>query len=181
VNTSQRSAPELEALARLYYDSVEELGSFGEVGEADLPPDYRMLLAHHQHMTVTLEAHNGCEVEVEVLQSCSTDSHYQRKVILRRTIDDAVVLFGIVRITRGLLAPDIMDEIEAQDTPLGTILARKHVYRDVRLMALWRVEPGAELCEIFELDRPQTLYGRTALMYCDSVPVIELLEIVTAD
>jgi hypothetical protein len=28
---------------------------------------------------------------------------------------------------------------------------------------------------------PALLYGRTALIYCDDVPVIELLEIVTAD
>ncbi len=181
MKASPRSAPELDALARLYYARAEDLADFREVSEEDLPPTYRSLLAHHQHMTVTLEAHNGCPVEVDVLLSEKTDTHYQRKVLLRRVTDQGVVLFGIVRITRSLLAPEIRAEIEAESTPLGTILIRKNVYRNVRLLSLWEVTPGAELCEIFEFDAPQMLYGRTALMYCDDVPVIELLEIVTAD
>lgn len=181
MTVSPRSTPELEALAKLYFPSLEDLGVFLEIGEEDLPAVFRMLLAHHQHMTVTLEAHNGCPLEVEVLQATKTDTHYQRKVLLRRTSDQSVVLFGIARLTWGLLAPDIQDEIESQRTPLGTILARKNIYRDVRLLSLWRIEPAAGLCELFGLESPQTLYGRTALMYCDSIPVIELLEIVTAD
>jgi len=36
VMISRRSTPELEALARLYYESVGDLGRFQEVGEADL-------------------------------------------------------------------------------------------------------------------------------------------------
>ena len=181
MKASPRSAPELDALAKLYYASVDDLADFREITEEDLPPAYRMLLAHHQHMTVTLEAHNGCPLEVDVLVSEKTETHYQRKVLLRRLTDRAVVLFGIVRITRGLLAPDIREQIEAESTPLGTILIQKNVYRNVRLLSLWQLTPGAELCEIFGLDTPEQLYGRTALMYCDSVPAIELLEIVTAD
>ncbi|MCH5372789.1 MAG: hypothetical protein JJ992_02345, partial [Planctomycetes bacterium] len=114
-------------------------------------------------------------------QSQTTDTHYRRKVLLRRVTDQGVVLFGIVRITRSLLAPDVRDEIETENTPLGTILIQKNVYRDVRLLSLWEVQPGPELREIFQLETPQPLYSRAALMYCDSVPVIELLEIVTAD
>jgi chorismate-pyruvate lyase len=181
VNGPPRSAPELEALAKVYYDSASDLAQFRQLREDDLPPDYRMLLAHHQHMTVTLEAHNGCPVQVDVIQSNATDRHYTRKVVLRRFTDQAVVLFGIVRITRSLLDPEILKEIESESTPLGTILIRKSVYRDVRLLSLWEIHPGEELKEIFGLERSQPLYGRTALMYCDGVPVIELLEIVTAD
>jgi len=181
VNVPWRSTPELEALTRLYYASIDELAAFREVDEADLPPVYHMLLAHHQHMTVTLEAHNGCPVEVGVFQSRVSNTLYTRKVVLRRITDDAVVLFGIVRITRSLLAPDILAEIEAESTPLGTILIRKNVYRDVRLLSLWEITPAKELREIFGSDRSELLYGRSALMYCDGMPVIELLEIVTAD
>jgi hypothetical protein len=32
---------------------------------------------------------------------------------------------------------------------------------------------------LFQLDRPQTTYGRTALIECDGEPAIELLEIVS--
>jgi hypothetical protein len=32
---------------------------------------------------------------------------------------------------------------------------------------------------MFGLAKPQTVYGRTALIYCNGEPAIELLEIVT--
>jgi len=105
--------------------------------------------------------------------------NHRPKVILKRKRDDAVVLFGIVRVTRALLAPEIRDAIEGEQIPLGRILIRSEVLRRVRLLSLWRVEPGEDLCRIFALKQPQTCYGRTALMYCDTVPVIELLEVVT--
>jgi chorismate-pyruvate lyase len=181
LKASPRSAPELEALTKIYYAAPDDLADFREIDEEDLPPIYHTLLAHQQHMTVTLEAHSGCPVEVEVLRSERTSTHYQRKVLLRRMSDGGAVLFGIVRITRSLLPAAVRDEIESESTPLGTILINRNVYRDVRLLSFWQLEPSPELCEIFQLESPQPMYGRTALIYCDSVPVIELLEIVTAD
>ncbi len=177
---SRRSTPELEALARLYYESVDDLGHFQEVSELDMPPDYRGLLAHDQHMTETLETFHACGLTVQVLESTVTDKHYRRKVLLRRKRDDAVVLFGIVRVTRALLPPEIRDAIEAEQIPLGRILIRSELLRHVRLLSLWKVEPGEDLCRIFGFAQPETCYGRTALMYCDTMPVIELLEVVTA-
>ena len=181
MKASPRSAPELEALTKIYYAAPHELAGFREIQESDLPSIYHTLLAHHQHMTVTLEAHNGCPVEVDVLRSETTKTHYHRKVLLRRIGDQGVVLFGIVRINRGLLPAVVREEIEAESIPLGTILINRNIYRNVRLLSFWEVEPGDELSGIFELDSPGPLYGRTALIYCDDVPVIELLEIVTAD
>ncbi|TVS19892.1 MAG: hypothetical protein EA424_06785 [Planctomycetaceae bacterium] len=181
MTASPRSAPELEALTKIYYASPDELAGFREIQEDDLPSIYHTLLAHHQHMTVTLEAHNGCPLEVDVLRSETTKTHYHRKVLLRRIGDQEVVLFGIVRINRGLLPAEVRTEIEAESTPLGTILINRNIYRNVRLLSFWEVEPRDELSGIFEFDSPGPLYGRTALIYCDDVPVIELLEIVTAD
>ena len=80
---SRRSTPELEALARLYYESVGDLGRFQEVGETDLPPAYRTLLAHDEHMTEALEAFHACDLAVEVLESTVGETHYRRKVILK--------------------------------------------------------------------------------------------------
>jgi chorismate-pyruvate lyase len=177
---SRRSTPELEALARLYYESVDDLGRFEEVGEKDMPPAYRGLLAHDEHMTEALEAFHACDLAVQVLESAVNETHYRRKVILTRKRDDAVVLFGIVRVTRALLPPEIRDAIEAERIPLGRILIRSELLRRVRLLSLWKVEPGDDLCRIFGFAKPETCYGRTALMYCDTVPVIELLEVVTA-
>jgi chorismate-pyruvate lyase len=181
VKAPPRSAPELEALTRIFYASPDALADFCQISEQDLPAIYHALLAHHQHMTVTLEAHSGCPVEVDVLLSEITATHYHRKILLRRMSDQGVVLFGIVRITRGLLPAEVREEIESESTPLGTILINRNIYRDVRLLSFWKVTLGEELRGIFEVESPDPLYGRTALIYCDGVPVIELLEIVTAD
>ena len=177
---TRRATPELEVLAGLYYETVAELGRFEELGEKDLPPAYRTLLAHDEHMTEALEAYHACELAVEVLESTVGETHYRRKVILRRKRDQAVVLFGIVRVTRALLPTEIRDAIEAEKIPLGRILIRSEMLRHVRLLSLWRIEPGDDLCRIFGFPKPETCYGRTALMYCDTMPVIELLEVVTA-
>ena len=178
--TSGRSTPELEVLAGLYYETVAEFGLFQEVDEKNMPTAYRTLLAHDEHMTEALEAFHACALAVQVLESAVNETHYRRKVILTRKRDDAVVLFGIVRVTRALLPPEIRDAIEAERIPLGRILIRSEVLRRVRLLSLWKVEPGDDLCRIFGFAKPETCYGRTALMYCDAVPVIELLEVVTA-
>jgi chorismate-pyruvate lyase len=175
-----RITPELEFLAKLYYRSVDELGEFQEVRAEELPSVYRMLLAHDQHMTVTLEAYHGCRVEVTVLDSTVRESHYQRKSILRRQTDGAVVLLGIVRIARALLTPGVRQAIEAQRTPLGRILIRHNVLRNVRPLSYWRIVPGEDLCRLFDLQPSQVCYGRTAIIYCDTLPAIELLEVVTA-
>jgi len=180
VMTRRRSTPELEVLAGLYYETVADLGRFEEVDEKDLPPAYRTLLAHDEHMTEALEAFHACDLSVEVLESTVGQTHYRRKVILKRKSDQAVVLFGIVRVTRALLPPEIRDAIEGEKIPLGRILIRSEMLRHVRLLSLWRVEPGDDLCRIFGFAKPQTCYGRTALLYCDTMPVIELLEVVTA-
>ena len=107
MKASPRSTPELEALTRIFYASPDDLADFREIDEQDLPAIYHALLAHHQHMTVTLEAHSGCPVEVDVLLSEVTTTHYHRKIVLRRISDQGVVLFGIVRITRGLLPAEV--------------------------------------------------------------------------
>jgi hypothetical protein len=50
----------------------------------------------------------------------------------------------------------------------------------VRPLSVWKVLPSPLLCGHFGLERPEPCYGRTALIYCDAVPVMELLEIVPA-
>jgi chorismate-pyruvate lyase len=159
---------------------VDELGQFQEVRGEEMPPVYRALLVHDQHMTVTLEAQYACPVDVTVLHSSVGESHYQRKSILRRRTDGAVVLLGIVRITRALLTPGVRQAIEAQRTPLGRILIRHKVLRHVRPMSYWRIVPGEDLCGIFDLQPSQVCYGRTAIIYCNTLPAIELLEVITA-
>jgi chorismate-pyruvate lyase len=172
-------SPDLQVLIDLFYNSSDELGTFTEVEANEIPSPYRELLAHDKHMTVTVEAFHGCPVDVKVVKTHTTDTHYSRKILLHRQKDCQVVQFGLVRLNLDYLGPDVRAEIESQKEPLGRILIKHNVMRNVRLLSLWKIEPSEELCQLLGLARPQTCYGRTALIYCNSVPAVELLEIVT--
>lgn len=176
---SRQATPELKALVHLFYPSLGDLGEFKEVAENEMPDVPRKLLWHDAHMTVTVESHHGCSVDVRVLNTNITDSHYSRRIILTRQSDDRVVQFGIVRLNTAHLATDVRREIEGGETPLGRVLIEHQVLRDVRLLSLWRIEPGKDLVKVFGLEKPETCYGRTALIYCDGLPAVELLEVVT--
>jgi chorismate-pyruvate lyase len=173
----RRATPELNALVDLFYPEPLALGAFVEVPEAELPAVARQLLAHDEHMTVTIEAFHGCPVSVQVLQTHVTATHYARRILLRRQSE--VVQFGIVRLALALLDADVRREIESQQAPLGRVLIEHNVLRNVRLLSLWRIEPGEDLQRLFRIPATGICYGRTALIYCDGVPAVELLEVPT--
>jgi hypothetical protein len=58
------------------------------------------------------------------------------------------------------------------------VLIQHNVFRQVELIALWKVTAGAELARLLEIAPGTTTYGRTARIFCDGEPAIELLEIV---
>lgn len=174
----QKPPPDLRVLVDLFYPAWSELGEFTEVEPREAPEPYRRLLAHHEHMTVTVEAEWGAAVDVAVLAVHSTATHYARKIILTRRGDGRVVLFGLVRLNVSFLGVDVRREIESQQTPLGRILIQHNVLRTVRLLSLWRVTPGPDLRRAFGDESLGVCYGRTALIYCNDVPAVELLEIV---
>jgi chorismate-pyruvate lyase len=178
VNTP-RLSPDLQVLLDLFYPTPNVLGQFVEVDAEELPEPYRQLLAHGKHMTVTVEAFHGCPVDVRVLQTHITDTHYARKILLTRHTDGRVVQFGLVRLNLDYLGPETREEIESQQVPLGRVLIKHNVMREVRLLSLWQVMPGPDLNEHFSFESNQVCYGRTALIYCNGVPAVELLEIVT--
>ena len=117
-------------------------------------------------------------VDVEVLDKKVTDSHYSRKIVLRRQSDQVVVQFGIVRLAKTLLADEVWQEIETESIPLGRVLIEHNVMRHVKLMSTWKIKPGPALHEAFAPATVDECYGRTALIYTDGVPAVELLEIV---
>ena len=176
---AQPVTPELDALAQLFYANLAELGDFTAVEPAEMPDIYRELLAHEHHMTVTVERHHGGPVDVEVLQTLITDTHYARKIRLVLSESRRVVQFGIMRVNLDYLAPVVRRRIEAQDTPLGRILIDHNVLRRVELHTLWRLQPGRDLSEVLELSPAQETYGRTALIYCNKAPAVELLEVLS--
>jgi chorismate-pyruvate lyase len=173
--------PALDHLAGLFYADKSQLGVFEEVHVESVPEPYRRLLAHHEHMTVSVEKYHGCAVDVEVLEAKQGGDFYFRKIILHRQSNHRPVLFGIPRLNLRLLADDVRREIQSQLAPLGRVLIQHNVLREVQLASLYQVTPGPDLCRLFELEEPQITYGRTAFIYCDGLPAVELLEIVAPD
>lgn len=169
--------PDLPSLTRLFYPSIEALGEFTEEAIDDLPLGYRRLLAHNEHMTVTVEQFHGCPVDVRVLDRRTTPTHYARKILLTRRSDGGVVQYGIMRVHFAYLSDAVRSEIESEATPLGRILIEHDIHRRVQLFSLRRVRMGDELRNLFGTELNET-HGRTALIECNSAPAIELLEIV---
>jgi len=173
-------SPDLQTLIDLFYADSAALGRFEEALPSQMPVDYRTLLAHENHMTVTVERFHHSLVDVRVLKSQMVGDHYSRKILLARQTDGVVVQFGIVRINLSYLAADVRLEIESRKRPLGRILIEHDVLREVQLSKLWRVTPGPDLWEMFNLSLGAGVtYGRTAMIHCNREPAIELLEIVT--
>ena len=172
---------ELQGLISLFYGDPAVLGEFEEREAGDCPVPYQRMLAHEAHMTVTVERRHGCNVDVEVLKTAHEPKHYLRKILLRRRTDHRVVQFGIVRLALDPLDSQVRDEILSQRIPLGRVLIEHDVMRHVQLNALWRVACGTDLAAYFEVDCGHITYGRTALIYCNGEPAVELLEIVAPE
>lgn len=173
--------PKLYSLIGIFYDNFELLGRFEPIGVSDCPLPYRELLAHSSHMTVAVENHHGELVDVDVLEQSRQTDEYRRKILLRRQSDRTVVQFGIVRINFKTLAPEIQQQITSGKIPLGRILIENDLMREVQLSGLWRVECGRDLSNHFQVPIDCVTYGRTARILVDSIPVIELLEIVAPE
>jgi chorismate-pyruvate lyase len=173
--------PALDHLASLFYSGTAELGSFVEVLAESMPSPYRQLLAHHEHMTVAVERHHHSPVDVEVLDTLRDGDFYSRKIVLHLQSSRKTVLYGVPRINLRLMGEDVKREILGEQIPLGRVLIDHNVMREVQLASLYRVMPGPELCRLFGLEQPQVTYGRTAFIYCDGYPAIELLEIVSPE
>jgi chorismate-pyruvate lyase len=164
-------------LATLFYDSLDELGRFEPVLLDMLPDDYRRLLAHHDHMTVALEAFHNSLVDVRALAEWHDDASYARCSLLSRQTDGAVVQFGMMRIWLADLPLGAQKEITSKRSPLGRVLIRHNVLREVELITLWRIEPAIELQRHLQLTDASPIFGRTAQILVDERPTVQLLEI----
>ncbi len=169
-------SPDPGSLLDLFYDPADRPCHLTRVESADLPPACRQLLDHEQHMTVTVESFHQSPVDVRVLATVKDDECYSRRIILTRQSDNEVVQFGIVRLHRRRIPPAALEEIESQRIPLGRVLIQQDVMRHVQLDDLWHVTPHAELKTLF--NSPNDTGGRSARIFVDGEPAIELLEIV---
>ncbi len=152
-----------------------------EVPADDVPQPYHRLLVHQHHMTVTVEAHHGCPVELRVLAKKHERNYYARKILLLLEGTERVVQFGIMRINLDFCSPAVRAEILREDTPLGRILIKHNVLRRIEPTAFLRIIPNRPFMDWFGLDQPYPTYGRLAIIHCDHQPAIELLEIVAPE
>lgn len=170
---------ELGSLVKLFFDEPSQLGKFEAVEASQIPSPSLELLAHNHHMTVTLEKHHESSVLVHVLGYETETGYYSRKSLLSRESDGKVVQYGIVRLHLDALATDVRREIESREIPLGRVLINHNVLREVKLLGLFRISCGAELAREFGCQIGDVCFGRTAIIYCDGAPAVELLEIVS--
>jgi chorismate-pyruvate lyase len=191
----QPPAIDLYALVGLFYDDPARLADF-EPAERPLSPPFGELLDHQGHMTVTIERFHGEEVDVQVARThfsspaLSGSDHpvpdqlamqrpwYAREITLVGQRSQRTVQYGIVRLYPHRFDPLVWAEIESEQTPLGRVLIRHQVLREVELCQLWRVTAGESLARLLRVAPQSLTYGRTARIYCDGEPAIELLEIV---
>ncbi len=142
-----------------------------------LPEPYRGLLAHTEHMTVTVEAFYGSPVDVRVLEAGRDGEFYHRKIVLVPAGTDKIVQLGLVRINLECCAPAVRHAILEEKTPLGRILIEHNILRRVEPTSFLRVAPGPTLQALMGLAEPVPLYGRTGVIFFDDRPAIAVLEV----
>ena len=167
-----------QALVGLFFDQPKQLGELARCEAAQLPAPYDALLAHEHHMTVTVERHHEQTVHVDVLEVLESEGRYARKILLRRSSDNKVAQFGIVRLHLKSLPHDVQQQILSRQIPLGRVLIDHDVMRQVELVNVWRIAVGPELAEHFQVSEGTITYGRTAWIHFDDDAAVELLEIV---
>ena len=83
-----------------------------------------------------------------------------------------------MRIDLDGLPAAVREAIERGGCPLGRILIRSNLLREVELLALWRILAGPKLSEELEVPAGEVIYGRSARILVEGRPAVELLEIV---
>jgi hypothetical protein len=172
--------PDLPTLYHLFRPA-DDIPAYEVVPAGAVPPPYDRLLVHEHHMTVTVEAHHGDLVDVHILARRHEGDDYARKILLKLQRSGKVVQFGIMRVDLSFCSPEVRAEIVAGQTPFGRILINHDVLRRIEPTAFLKVTPGPSLMRWFGLPRPRTTYGRLAIIHCDGLPAVHLLEVVAPE
>lgn len=173
------SAVELDELLAEFYQSPSTAHQLAEFESVEsVPAPYDELLNHSDHMTVTIERFHDERVNVAVHRCHTNENWYSREIVLTGSNSEHVVQYGIVRLNIDAVGKDVWRQIETQEIPLGRVLIENDVLRQVQLCRLWKVKAGPSLASLVHCTIGDTTYGRTALIYCNGEPAIQLLEIV---
>jgi chorismate-pyruvate lyase len=83
-----------------------------------------------------------------------------------------------MRIWLSDLPAAAQEEIASKNEPLGRVLIKHNVLREVEVIKLWQIMPGPEHRHFLKVSAKTRLYGRTAQILLDERPTVQLLEIV---
>ena len=170
-------APDLAELFAQFSPAADQ-PKYEVVPPDAVPPPYRGLLVHEQHMTVTVEAYHGGPVDVRVLEYRQDGDHYSRKILLAHQATGKIVQFGIVRIDLSKASAEVSAAIVERKTPVGRILIRHDVMRRIEPTAFVRIDAGPAQMAWYGETGEGVLYGRLARIHFDGVPAVEVLEVV---
>lgn len=144
----------------------------------EVPEPFHHLLVHDRHMTVAMETHYGCRVQVRVLQRQTKEGWYARQIVLINESTGRIVQGGVVRIHLHMLDDEVQQAILRENTPLGYVLIHHEVMRHIEVLHYIRMEASQNPADWPGFDQDHPVYGRLATLHCDGQPAIELLEII---
>ncbi|MCB9851280.1 MAG: hypothetical protein H6817_11325 [Phycisphaerales bacterium] len=173
-----RTAEEaLQSLCDWFYDGRMSVEGCDPVDADALPPTYRDLLVHTEHMTRRLADYHGKPVELVVLHHETSGTIYSRNILLQLAGTEHVVEFGVVRMDLRFMSERVRDGILAGEIPLGAILITNEVMRRIEPRWYFKFTAGAPMGAHFA--GGDESYGRVGIIHCEGEPAIELLEVVT--
>jgi len=184
VNTVQKkqldhSNPQ-EALADLcegFFEDRSWISSCEAIEAEDIPQPARDLLVHHKHMTATLKAYHGQDVELHVLADRLEGDQYTRKILLTLPGRGDVVEFGIAKLDLRFTDENVRRAILGRVAPLGAILIGHRVLTKVTPKWYLRFPADCSVMTFFG-QPPVEAYGRLATIHCNGDAAVELLEVV---
>jgi chorismate-pyruvate lyase len=189
MSSLRTAVSDVTGLYSIFGDRIEDKPCGRFISADEMPQPYRDLLAHHDHMTVTMEEFHHTPVDVKVIRAVRDDPYYARKILLTRTGTQEVVMFGIMRFNFEWCDDRIKELIVGGEIPLGRILIENDVLRRISTHVLLRITPNAEMREWFRMAEPVVessgnghssaafVYGRLATIYCNDEPAVDLLEV----
>ncbi len=147
-----------------------------EVDAADCPEESRELLFHKKHMTLTLESHFNCKISLNMIRNVLSSKFMGREIILEGGANGAV-LYAIANVHLDVLDTPVREDILLASQPIGHILVKHNVPREVFFERLVRVKLVDSLLSRFGQPPEAVLYGRNAFITCNGVRAIDLLEV----
>lgn len=149
-------------------ESTSELLAFAGLSVAELtimedrqlPDPYRELLVHDRDMTPALESFHGDSLHLDVLSKELAGEVLLRLVMLVCDRDEQPVVYGVIRIFLDRFEDGVRALILDCYKPLGAILAQHQVVHTSHPTVFFAIQAKQSICEAFNLDGSQTLYGR---------------------